>query len=88
MVAGQSTTGFSARRWLLTAIVTGVSVIERASFASVLPVQGQTSRMSVMSFGPSGSASWMVRIGSWPEICRARFKWSSARPNRVSRDAA
>ena len=51
------TTGREFRRWLLTAIVTGVSFMPQASFARVFEVQGETTNMSNILLGPMGSAS-------------------------------
>ena len=48
-------TGRPFRRWLLAAIVTGVSAILCDSFASVLPVQGAIIKASSAFFGPKGS---------------------------------
>ena len=56
-VAGAKTTGLLFLKWALTAIVTGVSVIPSAIFASVLPVQGATTIISNRFLGPIGSAA-------------------------------
>ena len=83
-----STTGFSLRRWLLTAMVTGVSVMPCASLASVLPVHGATTSTSNMAFGPMGSAAAMVSIGARPVSVARRSRQPAAVPKRVSSDPA
>ena len=60
-----STTGLSVRKVALTAIVTGVSVIPCAIFASVFPVQGAT-RVSSMPDLVNSSASTMLFMGYFP----------------------
>ena len=71
------------RRCDLHAINTGVSVIAFASFEIVLPVQGTTATISSSFFGPIGSASLMVQIGSWPVIRTSVSYNSSLVMNRV-----
>ena len=56
------TTGRAFLRWLFTAMVAGVSVKPRASFAAVFEVQGATTMISHIFLGPIGSASSMVRM--------------------------
>ena len=56
-------TGRSFRNCAFIAIVAQVSVIPQEIFDKVFPVQGQTTRQSSLSVGPTGSASgivWMI----------------------------
>ena len=87
-VASANSTGRPMRKFDLTAIVTGVSVMPFASFASVFPVHGATIIRSTIFLGPIGSAPTMVWITSRPEISRSSCKKSDALPNRVSVFAA
>lgn len=88
LVETARTTGFRFRRWLLTARVTGSSVIPFASLARVLPVQGATSKRSVLFWGPMGSAPGRSKIGGQPQISVTRARKSAAFPKRVSVAAA
>ena len=54
------TTGRSFLRCALVAMHIGVSVIPRASFAKVLPVQGAITSASSFIAGPKGSAAGIV----------------------------
>ena len=76
-------TGRPLRRWLLAAIVTGVSAMLWASLASVFPVQGAMTSASKSFFGPIGSTSSMVCSGSVPQISEARRMWLWAVPKRL-----
>ena len=66
LVDKEMTSGLLFRRCDFAAINTGVSEIPFASFDRVFPVHGAMTRISSMDFGPIGSASGMVRIGSFP----------------------
>ena len=81
-------TGLALRRCDLTAIVTGVSVMPQASFASVFPVHGATISRSNIFFGPIGSACGMVLITPLPQMFSAVMMFSSAVPKRVSSEEA
>ena len=61
-VAIARTTGLLFLRCAFTDIVTGVSVIPRAVFAIVFPVQVETTIISKRFLGPIGSASCIVFI--------------------------
>ena len=82
------TRGFPLRRCALAAIVTLLSVIPRASFARVLPVQGAISSASSGSFGPRGSASAMLVTTGRPASASRRRRCSRAVPKRLSVCAA
>ena len=84
LLARHIITGRPTLRVDFTAMVTGVSVIPRASFESVLPVQGQTIIASAKCFGPMGSASTMVWSTRRPASSSARSIKSEALPKRVS----
>ena len=77
------TTGRAFLRWLFTAMVAGVSVKPSASFAAVFEVQGATTMISHIFFGPIGSASSMVRMTLRPAMASRRLMFSSAVPKRV-----
>ena len=81
-----STTGRLFLSCALTAIVTGVSVMPCAIFASVLPVHGATSISSSPMEVPIGSASTMVVIGCLPVRVSISRRKSSALKKRVSKD--
>lgn len=76
-------TGLEFLKWDLHAIVTGVSVIPRASFARVLAVQGATTTMSNSFLGPIGSASSIVTIALRLHILSSHSTLSDAFPKRV-----
>ncbi len=79
-----SRTGFILRRWLFTAMQTGVSIIPSAIFASVFPVQGDTTSISNIRFGPMGSAAVISWIIGFPQRSQRRLRWLCAVPKRVS----
>ena len=76
--------GRDCRICAFAAIVTGVSVIPDASFASVFPVQGQIISASSGVFGPSGSASAIVVTGAFLQISDISRTNHSAVTKRVS----
>ena len=83
------TSGRPLRRCALAAIVTALSVMPCASFASVLPVQGAISRASSPSAGPSGSASAIVVTTRRPPLSSMRRRMCAAAvPKRLSVSAA
>ena len=65
-------------------MVTGVSAMECASFASVFPVHGAMISASSSFLGPMGSTSAMVCSGLHPQISSARLIWALALPKRLS----
>lgn len=76
-------TGLEFLRCDLHAIVTGVSVMPKLSFARVLAVQGATTIMSNIFLGPIGSASSMVTIAFRLQILSSHSTLSEAFPKRV-----
>ena len=80
--------GFSFLKWDFAAMVTGVSVIPFASFAIVFPVAGAIIIISVIFFGPMGSAPCIVWIILFPVISSIWAIKSSALPNLVSNSYA
>lgn len=63
---------------------TGESIIPSAIFASVFPVQGETTRISNIRFGPMGSAVVISWIIGFPHSSQSRSRWLCAVPKRVS----
>src|SRR5690606_26631524 len=78
------TTGRRFRSWALAAISTALSVMALASLLTVLPVQGAITSTSSVLFGPSGSASTIEEMISFPVRSFNCFRQSSALPKRVS----
>ena len=78
-----TTMGRALRRWLLAAMVTGVSAMLWESFARVFPVQGAMTRASSSFLGPMGSAWAMVVRGARPQISSAFARNSSGVPKRL-----
>ena len=82
-VDGAITMGISFLSPAFTAIVTEVSVMPRASFDMVFPVQGATTMASKSFFGPMGSASGMVVMGFLAVTIDSLEKSSSFSRKRV-----
>ena len=76
--------GRPLRKWLLAAIVIGVSAMLCASFANVFPVQGAIIRASSSFLGPIGSTAAMLHSGDLPQIAVAFCICDSAVPKRLS----